>query len=159
MRAQKATFAAGCFWGVEELFRRLPGVKGTRVGYTGGKTTRPGYQMVCTGLTGHAEAVEIVFDPKKLSYAKLLEIFFENHNPTTPNRQGWDIGTQYRSAIFYHSKRQMLEAEKAKENAGLKGKWAGKKIATQVEPAGEFWEAEQYHQKYLLKKGAASCHP
>jgi len=157
-KTETATFAAGCFWGVEELFRKLPGVKGTRVGYTGGKTKKPSYEMVCTGITGHAEALEIVFDPKKVSYAKLLEMFFANHNPTTPNRQGWDIGTQYRSAVFYNSEAQKKEAEKAKENAGREGRWAGKKIVTEIAPAGVFWEAEEYHQKYLFKKGEASCH-
>jgi len=157
-KTETATFAAGCFWGVEELFRKLPGVKSTRVGYTGGKAEKPSYEMVCTGITGHAEALEIVFDPKKTSYAKLLEIFFTNHNPTMMNRQGWDIGTQYRSAVFYHTAAQRKEAEKAKERAEKEGRWAGKKIVTQIVPAGVFWEAEEYHQKYLYKKGEKSCH-
>jgi peptide-methionine (S)-S-oxide reductase len=153
-----ATFAAGCFWGVEEIFRNTPGVVSTRVGYTGGLVKSPSYEMVCTSLTGHAEAVEVEFDPKKVSYEKLLDIFWGNHNPTTPNRQGWDIGTQYRSAIFCHSEKQRGIAEKSKAEQEKAGKWAGKKIVTQIVVASEFYPAEEYHQKYLMKKGLASCH-
>ncbi len=157
-RYELATFAAGCFWGVEELLRTTPGVLRTRVGYIGGASKNPSYEMVCTGLTGHAEAVEVEFDPKMVPFEKLLEIFWGNHNPTTANRQGWDIGTQYRSAIFYHSEKQREIAEKSKSAQEKSGKWAGKKIVTQIVPAPEFYPAEEYHQKYLMKRGLASCH-
>lgn len=156
-KLEKAAFAAGCFWGVEELFRQLPGVKSTRVGYTGGNMEKPTYTQVCTSLTGHAESLEIAFDPKKVSYSKLLEVFWGSHNPTTMNRQGLDIGTQYRSAIFFHSKAQEKAATASKEALEKSGKWKGG-IVTQIVPAGKFWEAEEYHQKYLMKKGEKSCH-
>ena len=156
-KLEVATFAAGCFWGVEERFRCLPGVVRTTAGYTGGKTEAPTYEQVCTSLTGHAEAVQVEFDPKKTSYRALLEIFWANHNPTTPNRQGWDIGTQYRSAIFFHSKAQERSARASLAALGKSGKWRGK-IVTQIVPAGMFWPAEEYHQKYLFKKGQPSCH-
>ena len=151
---ETATFAAGCFWGVEELFRKLPGVKSTKVGYAGGNVANPKYELVCTGLTGHAEAVQVEFDPGKISYPELLRVFWENHNPTTPNRQGWDIGTQYRSVIFFHSKKQESIARKSKEERMNGGKLAGRKIVTEIVPATDFWKAEGYHQKYLMKKSA-----
>jgi peptide-methionine (S)-S-oxide reductase len=156
VKYERATFAAGCFWGVEELFRTLPGVKSTTVGYTGGKIKNPSYALVCTSLTGHAEAVQLEFNPKKVSYEKLLKIFWENHNPTTLNRQGFDIGTQYRSAIFYHSLAQKKAAEQSKAELGKSGKFR-RPIVTHIVAAAEFYPAEEYHQKYLMKKGEASC--
>lgn len=153
----KATFAAGCFWGVEAAFRRIPGVLGTRVGYIGGKTVNPTYKEVCTDTTGHAEAVEVDYDPAKTPYASLLKVFWENHNPTQVNRQGPDFGTQYRTAIFFHSPEQEAEARASKE--GLeKSKTFSAKIATQIVPAEAFYEAEDYHQQYLEKRGLATCH-
>lgn len=157
MNNQKATFAAGCFWGVEETFRTLPGVISTRVGYTGGTMKNPSYQDVCTDQTGHAEAVEITYDPEKISYSELLQIFFDNHNPTTINKQGPDIGTQYRSAIFYHNQDQKEQAEKMIKELNESGKYK-KPVVTQIEPAQTFYEAETYHQKYLMKKGLDNCH-
>jgi peptide-methionine (S)-S-oxide reductase len=153
----KATFAAGCFWGVEATFRQLPGVISTRVGYTGGQTANPSYKDVCTDRTGHAEAVEIEYDPAKLSYDKLLEVFWENHDPTQLNRQGPDWGTQYRSAIFFHTPEQESAAKVSKEQLE-KSRRFSKPIVTQIVPAVEFFEAEDYHQQYLEKKGLASCH-
>jgi peptide-methionine (S)-S-oxide reductase len=153
----KATFAAGCFWGVEATFRQLPGVISTRVGYTGGNTASPTYKEVCTDRTGHAEAVEIEYDPAKLSYDKLLEVFWENHDPTQLNRQGPDWGTQYRSAIFFHTPEQEAEAQASKEQLE-KSRRFSKPIVTQIVPAVAFFEAEDYHQQYLEKKGLASCH-
>ncbi len=153
----KATFAAGCFWGVEATFRQLPGVISTRVGYTGGQTANPSYKDVCTDRTGHAEAVEVEYDPAKLSYDKLLEVFWENHDPTQLNRQGPDWGTQYRSAIFFHTPEQEAAAKASKERLE-KSRRFSKPIVTQIVPAVEFFEAEDYHQQYLEKKGLASCH-
>ena len=153
----KATFAAGCFWGVEATFRQLPGVSSTRVGYTGGQTANPSYKDVCTDRTGHAEAVEVEYDPAKLSYDKLLEVFWENHDPTQLNRQGPDWGTQYRSAIFFHTPEQEAAAKASKERLE-KSRRFSKLIVTQIVPAVEFFEAEDYHQQYLEKKGLASCH-
>ena len=153
----KAIFAAGCFWGVEATFRQLPGVISTRVGYTGGNTASPTYKEVCTDRTGHAEAVEIEYDPAKLSYDKLLEVFWENHDPTQLNRQGPDWGTQYRSAIFFHTPEQEAEAQASKEQLE-KSRRFSKPIVTQIVPAVAFFEAEDYHQQYLEKKGLASCH-
>lgn len=141
-----ATFAAGCFWGVEAAFRRLPGVTDVVVGYTGGTVENPTYEMVCTGKTGHAEAVRVTYDPSKVSYEELLSFFFSIHDPTTKNRQGPDVGSQYRSAIFYHTPEQ----EKA-ARAFIKGK-----IVTEVVPAGPFYKAEEYHQRYHQKHGG-SC--
>jgi peptide-methionine (S)-S-oxide reductase len=153
----KATFAAGCFWGVEATFRALPGVTATRVGYIGGKTVNPTYKDVCTDRTGHAEAVEVDYDPAKISYDKLLDVFWENHDPTQLNRQGPDFGTQYRSAIFYHDAEQEREAKASKEKLEQSHRFS-KPIVTQIVPATEFFEAEDYHQQYLEKKGLASCH-
>ena len=153
----KATFAAGCFWGVEATFRQLPGVTATRVGYIGGNTVNPTYKEVCTDTTGHAEAVEVEYDPAKLSYDKLLDVFWENHDPTQLNRQGPDFGKQYRTAIFFHSPEQEAEARASKEKLGKSGRFS-KPIATQIVPAATFYEAEDYHQQYLEKRGLASCH-
>ena len=153
----KAIFAAGCFWGVEATFRALPGVSSTRVGYTGGNTENPNYKEVCTDRTGHAEAVEVTYDPVRLSYDKLLEVFWENHDPTQLNRQGPDWGTQYRSAIFFTSPDQEAAAKASKE-ALTKAHRFSKPIVTQIVPAVTFHEAEDYHQQYLEKKGLASCH-
>jgi len=154
---EKATFAAGCFWGVEATFRQLPGVTSTRVGYIGGNTERPTYKEVCTDRTGHAEAVEVEFDPAKINYNDLLNVFWENHDPTQLNRQGPDWGTQYRSAIFYHSPEQQKLAESSKE-ALEKSRRYSKPIVTQIVPAVAFYPAEEYHQQYLEKRGLASCH-
>ncbi len=152
-----ATFAAGCFWGVEETFRKLPGVKSTLVGYTGGSTENPTYDDVCSEGTGHAEAVQIQFDPAAVSYEKLLEIFWDSHNPTTLNRQGPDSGTQYRSGIFFHSPEQEKAARQSKEALGKSGKWK-QSIVTEIVPAKKFFKAEDYHQQYLSKRGLGSCH-
>jgi len=151
-----ATFAAGCFWGVEEAFRKLPGVHDTEAGYTGGSKERPAYEEVCAGKTGHAESVRVEFDPGKISYAKLLEAFFGMHDPTTKNRQGPDVGAQYRSAVFFHGKAQEKEARKAIAALGKSKKYGGP-IVTEVAPAGEFWPAEEYHQKYVQKHRDAAC--
>ena len=154
---ETATFAAGCFWGVESVFEQVPGVTATRVGYTGGQTEAPTYKQVCGGGTGHAEAVEVTFDPERVSYDELLRVFFTNHDPTTPNRQGWDVGAQYRSAIFTHSPEQERAAAAAKQRFDSDGSFRGP-IVTQIEPAGPFWEAEEYHQKYYSRRGmAAAC--
>jgi len=152
-----ATFAAGCFWGVEAKFRMIPGVEDAIVGYSGGKTENPTYKEVCTDKTGHAEVVQVTFDPKKVSYGTLVEAFWHMHDPTQVNRQGPDYGTQYRTAIFYHSPEQKAIAEKSKAALNASRKF-GKPIATEITPAGPFWKAEEYHQKYLEKRGAASCH-
>jgi peptide-methionine (S)-S-oxide reductase len=154
---EKATFAAGCFWGVEATFRALPGVKSTRVGYIGGTTVNPTYKDVCTDRTGHAEAVEVTFDPTQISYDQLLNVFWENHDPTQVNRQGPDFGTQYRTAIFFHSPEQERQALASKEALEKSHRFT-KPIATQIVPAPTFYEAEDYHQQYLEKKGLASCH-
>jgi peptide-methionine (S)-S-oxide reductase len=154
---EKATFAAGCFWGVEATFRALPGVLSTRVGYIGGKTENPSYKDVCTDATGHAEAVEVTYDPNKIGYDDLLKVFWENHDPTQLNRQGPDWGTQYRSAIFYHSPEQQKAAQASKDAMENSHRYS-KKIVTQIVPAETFFQAEDYHQQYLEKKGLASCH-
>jgi peptide-methionine (S)-S-oxide reductase len=154
---EKATFAAGCFWGVEATFRQLPGVSSTRVGYTGGHTEDPTYKEVCADDTGHAEAVEIEFDPAKIGFKDLLNVFWENHDPTQVNRQGPDWGTQYRSAIFFHSPEQQAQALASKE-ALEKAHRYSKPIATQIVAAVMFYPAEEYHQQYLEKRGLASCH-
>lgn len=155
MTTQKATFAAGCFWGVEATFRQIPGVLQTTVGYTGGITKNPTYRQVCTGKTGHAEAVEIIFDPTKVTYEYLVEIFFKSHDPTTLNRQGPDIGTQYRSAIFTHDSEQNQIAERIKTN--FEQKKNGRKIVTEIVVATEFYPAEEYHQQYFEKEGYHPC--
>ena len=152
---QKATFAAGCFWGVEASFRALPGVLDAQVGYTGGTLRNPTYHDVCTDRTGHAEALEITFDPAKISYEKLLDHFWQMHDPTTPNRQGPDFGTQYRSAIFFHTPEQEQLARASRE------RWQKRfrqPIVTEIVPASTFYRAEEYHQRYLGKKGLSSCH-
>ena len=154
MVKEKATFAAGCFWGVEEEFRCLNGVLSTRVGYSGGRTENPSYEEVSSGKTGHAESVEIKFDQDKISYEKLLEKFWQIHDPTTLNRQGPDIGSQYRSIIFYHDEKQKQLAEKSKQEVQ---KNYSNKIVTEIIPAEEFYDAEEYHQKYLMKRGEDSC--
>jgi peptide-methionine (S)-S-oxide reductase len=153
---EKAIFAAGCFWGVEETFRNIKGVVSTRVGYTGGSLKNPTYEDVCTDKTGHAEAIEIEYDPSVVSYEKLLAVFWEMHDPTAVNRQGPDIGTQYRSAIFYTGEDQKNAAILSKENLEKSGKY-NKKIATEIIPASEFYPAEDYHQKYDMKRGIKSC--
>lgn len=152
-----ATFGAGCFWGVEEVFRQIPGVKDTIVGYMGGKTENPTYEEVCTDQTGHAEVVQVEYDPEQVTYEELLEVFWNNHNPTTLNRQGPDVGTQYRSVIFYHTDEQKLAAEASKKQLDQSGKWKDP-IVTQIEPASIFWRAEEYHQRYLQKRGLNACH-
>lgn len=154
---EKATFAAGCFWGVEATFRALPGVKSTRVGYIGGATVNPTYKDVCTDRTGHAEVVEVEFDPAQIGYDALLDVFWDNHDPTTLNRQGPDTGTQYRSAIFYHSPEQHKAAEASKEKRTASGKYR-RPIVTEITPATTFWRAEEYHQQYLEKRGLSHCH-
>ncbi|HXU17157.1 MAG TPA: peptide-methionine (S)-S-oxide reductase MsrA [Terriglobales bacterium] len=153
----KATFAAGCFWGVEATFRQIPGVIATRVGYTGGNFGNPTYRDVCTDRTGHAEAVEVEFNPSQVSYEQLLKVFWENHDPTQLNRQGPDYGTQYRSAIFFHSPDQEQAARESKEKLQNSGQFRGP-IVTQITPAVTFYEAEDYHQQYLEKRGLATCH-
>ena len=157
MKTETATFAAGCFWGVEEAFRKTKGVINTMVGYTGGKMKNPTYEGVCSDETGHAEAVQIEFYPKKVSYEKLLDIFWQNHDPTQLNRQGPDVGSQYRSAIFYHTEKQKKAALKSKEILDKSGKYS-RPIATQILPAADFYKAEEYHQRYLEKKGLNVCH-
>ena len=151
-----ATFAAGCFWGVEATFRQVPGVTATRVGYTGGTTTNPTYKQVCTDRTGHAEAVEVTYDPARVSYDDLLRVFWETHDPTQRNRQGPDVGTQYRSAIFYHDPEQEAAARASKERLERSGVHK-RPIVTEIVPAQTFYQAEDYHQQYLEKRGLATC--
>jgi peptide-methionine (S)-S-oxide reductase len=158
MSLEKATFGAGCFWGVEAAFAAIPGVTATAVGYEGGSLERPTYKDVCTDQTGHAEVVELDFDPAQVSYDKLLDAFFQLHDPTTVNRQGPDRGTQYRSAIFFHSPQQEAQAKAKIEQLTAEKRYAPKHIVTRVEPAQTFWRAEDYHQRYLEKRGQASCH-
>jgi len=153
---EKATFGAGCFWGVEEAFRNLEGVQETAVGYAGGTMENPSYQNVCTDRTGHAEVVQVEFDPEKISYRQLLDVFWANHDPTTRNRQGPDVGTQYRSVVFYHSPEQKAETEAAKDALEKSGRFS-RPIVTQIEPAPEFYRAEEYHQRYLEKRGMSHC--
>jgi peptide-methionine (S)-S-oxide reductase len=157
MSRELATFAAGCFWGVELEFGKMPGVLGTRVGYTGGRTSNPGYYEVCDGDTGHAEAVLIEFDPSAVSFETLVREFFNLHDPTTLNRQGPDVGEQYRSAIFYHSPEQKATAERVITELTEMGEF-DRPIVTELVPAGTFWDAEEYHQKYFERRGMASCH-
>ena len=152
----KASFAAGCFWGVEAAFRQVEGVLATAVGYEGGRTKSPSYEDVCTGTTGHAETVEVDYDPSKVSYEKLLDVFWENHDPTTMNRQGPDVGEQYRSVIFFHTPEQEAAAKRSKDELGKSGKYR-RPIVTSIEPAATFYRAEDYHQQYLEKRGLAHC--
>lgn len=154
---ETATFAAGCFWGVEESFRQVPGVLETAVGYLGGHTANPTYKDVCTDETGHAEVVQVAFDPSKVSYDKLLDVFWSAHDPTTLNRQGPDIGTQYRSAIFFHSPDQARQARASKEKVQASGKFR-RPVVTEITAASTFYPAEDYHQKYLAKRGLSHCH-
>jgi len=157
-KTETATLAGGCFWGMQEILRAQPGVLKTTVGYTGGRTEHPVYEQVKTGSTGHAESIEIVFDPAKTSYGAILDMFFKMHDPTTPNRQGNDIGSQYRSAIFYHGEAQRKEAEAAVARARASGLWK-RPITTEIKPAVKFWPAEEYHQDYLKKHpGGYTCH-
>ncbi|MDW7646257.1 MAG: peptide-methionine (S)-S-oxide reductase MsrA [Desulfuromonadales bacterium] len=150
--AEKATFGAGCFWGIEAAFNRVKGVLATTVGYMGGHTTDPTYEEVCSGQTGHAEVVEVLFDPAVISYRELLEVFWQIHDPTTLNRQGPDIGSQYRSVIFYHSPSQQEEAQASRQAQQESWIFRHKPIVTAIEPAGTFYRAEEYHQQYLAKR-------
>lgn len=152
-----ATFGAGCFWGVEVTFRNTPGVRDVLVGYLGGTLANPTYRDVCTGRTGHAEVVQVKYDPAEVSYDKLLDVFWENHNPTTLNRQGPDVGTQYRSAIFYHTPEQKRAAEESKAQLEASGRFR-RPVVTEITEASTFYPAEDYHQRYLEKRGLASCH-
>ena len=156
-KVNKATFGAGCFWGVEATFRQIPGVKTTAVGYMGGYKKDPTYKEVCTDKTGHAEVVEVTFDPEEVSYEHLLHVFWQNHDPTQLNRQGPDFGTQYRSAIFYHSPEQKDIAELSKSVLANSGRYK-KPIVTEIAPADTFYRGEDYHQQYLEKHGLSSCH-
>jgi peptide-methionine (S)-S-oxide reductase len=153
---EKATFAAGCFWGVEETFRNVKGVRSTRVGYSGGQFPNPTYEDVCSDRTGHAESIEVEFDPAEVSYQDLLNIFWEMHDPTTLNRQGPDVGSQYRSVIFFHTPEQEAAARASKEKLARSGRLQ-RPIVTQIVPAAEFYPAEEYHQRYLAKRGLAHC--
>jgi peptide-methionine (S)-S-oxide reductase len=153
----KATFGAGCFWGVEEAFRQVPGVRGTAVGYSGGTLDHPTYEDVCSDRTGHAEVVEVDYDPAKVSYDALLDVFWNNHNPTQRNRQGPDVGTQYRSVIFFHDPEQEKAARASKERLEKSGRFS-RPIVTEISPAESFWRAEEYHQRYFEKRGGGSCH-
>jgi peptide-methionine (S)-S-oxide reductase len=154
---EKATFGAGCFWGVEAAFRQVLGVESTAVGYMGGNLANPTYRDVCTDLTGHAEVVEVTYDPAKASYDDLLKVFWENHDPTQLNRQGPDVGTQYRSVIFFHTPEQEAAARASKEALERSGLYK-RPIVTEITPARNFWRAEEYHQQYLEKRGLAHCH-
>jgi peptide-methionine (S)-S-oxide reductase len=153
---EKATFGAGCFWGVEATFRQVKGVTSTAVGYMGGALKNPTYQDVCTDRTGHAEVVQVDYDPSAVPYKKLLEVFWKNHDPTTLNRQGPDVGTQYRSAIFFHSPEQETAARASKEELEKAGVYS-RPIVTEIVPATDFWRAEEYHQQYLEKRGLSHC--
>jgi len=155
--SEKATFAAGCFWGVEAAFRQVRGVVSTRVGYTGGTRENPSYEEVCSGRTGHAEAVEILFDPALVSYEDLLSIFWKIHDPTQKNRQGPDIGTNYRSAIFTHDDRQKALAWESKRRREASGEYGSRRIVTEIVPATTFWPAEEYHQQFFERQGRRSC--
>lgn len=155
--SELATFGAGCFWGVEATFRRMHGVKQTAVGYMGGAKENPTYEEVCTDRTGHVEVVQLEFDPALVSYDQLLDLFFENHDPTQLNRQGPDFGKQYRSVVFFHSPAQQAAAQAAKERRNQSGQYR-RPVVTAIEPAAPFWRAEEYHQQYLEKRGRASCH-
>ena len=158
MKKEIATLAGGCFWGMEDILREIPGILNTTVGYTGGQAKNPTYKDVCTGKTGHAEAIEVTFDSEKIKFEEILNYFFRMHDPTTLNRQGNDIGTQYRSAIFFHSDEQKRIAENKKKDVQNSGRWK-KPIATEITKATEFYSAEEYHQDYLKKNpGGYTCH-
>ncbi|OGW90668.1 MAG: peptide-methionine (S)-S-oxide reductase [Omnitrophica bacterium RIFCSPHIGHO2_02_FULL_63_14] len=154
--AERATFAAGCFWGVEDAFRRVPGVVSATSGYIGGIVPDPAYEEVCTGRTGHAEAVQVEYDPARVAYEQLLDVFWQLHDPTTRNRQGPDVGTQYRSAIFFHTPEQERLAAQSKTALEGSGRFA-RPIVTEIVPASAFYRAEEYHQQYLRKHGGGSC--
>ncbi len=155
-KMKKATFGAGCFWGIEAAFRRVSGVVSTSVGYMGGTLENPTYKDVCSDRTGHAEVVEVLYDPARVSYDDLLKVFWENHDPTTLNRQGPDVGTQYRSAIFYHNDEQRVSAQSSKDRLQESGRF-NSEIVTEITPASQFYRAEEYHQQYLEKRGLATC--
>jgi len=157
IKMDKATFGAGCFWGVEEAFRKIKGVTKTTVGYAGGKTNNPTYKEVCTDTTGHAEVVQVEFNPAEVKYEDLLNVFWTNHNPTTLNRQGPDVGTQYRSVIYYHSPEQQRAAEASKKQLEESKRFRNP-VVTEITPAPAFYAAEDYHQQYLAKRGMSSCH-
>jgi len=157
MTTMKATFGAGCFWGVEASFRQIPGVVATAVGYAGGHLQNPTYRDVCSDRTGHAEVVQVEYDPERVSYEQLLNVFWENHDPTTLNRQGPDVGSQYRSVIFFHDAEQEAAAKASREQLQASGRFR-RPIVTEIAPAPTFWPAEEYHQQYLEKRGMASCH-
>jgi len=154
---EKATFGAGCFWGVEEAFRRTEGVTGTAVGYMGGTFENPTYEDVCTDRTGHAEVVQVEYDPSRISYDRLLDVFWGSHDPTTRDRQGPDFGSQYRSAIFYHDDEQRATATASRERLESSGRFR-RPIVTEITPASPFYRAEEYHQQYLRKRGRSDCH-
>ncbi len=151
-----ATFGAGCFWGIEAAFRQVPGVVSTAVGYMGGTRDRPSYRQVCTGRTGHAEVVQVTYDPERLGYDDVLAVFWDNHDPTTLNRQGPDVGTQYRSAVFFHDEAQEKAARRSIEELEASGRFR-RPIVTEVTAAATFWPAEDYHQQYLEKRGLSTC--
>jgi peptide-methionine (S)-S-oxide reductase len=155
---QTACFAMGCFWQPDEFFRIVPGVLATEVGYTGGKRPNPSYEQVCSHATGHAEAVKVTFDPAVVSFAQLLELFWNNHDPTTLDRQGPDVGDQYRSAVFCSDEGQLAEARASRDRVASEQLWGKDPIVTKIEPAGPWWPAEDYHQKYLMKRGITRCH-
>lgn len=155
-KLETATFGAGCFWGIEETFRHIPGVVDTAVGYSGGTLQNPTYKQVCSGRTGHAEVVQVRYDPSRVSYEDLLDVFWRSHNPTTRNRQGLDIGSQYRSAIFFHTPQQQASAEASKAAQQPKG-LLRRSVVTEITPASTFYRAEEYHQQYLAKRGAGAC--
>ncbi|MBW3610461.1 MAG: peptide-methionine (S)-S-oxide reductase MsrA [Actinobacteria bacterium] len=156
MAQEVATFGAGCFWGIEAAYRQVPGVVATAVGYMGGTKDEPTYRRVCTGRTGHAEVVQVTYDPERLSYDDLLSVFWDNHDPTTLNRQGPDVGTQYRSAVYFHDEAQQKAAQRSIEELEASGRF-GRAIVTEVTPASTFWPAEDYHQQYLEKRGLSTC--
>jgi peptide-methionine (S)-S-oxide reductase len=153
---EKVTFGAGCFWGVEAAFQEIEGVVSTAVGYSGGSRRNPTYEDVCSGRTGHAEVVQVEYDPARVSYERLLDVFWDNHDPTTLNRQGPDVGKQYRSAIFFHTPEQEAAAKASKARLERSGRFS-RPIVTEITPASEFWRAEEYHQRYLEKRGLAHC--
>ncbi|HYV58196.1 MAG TPA: peptide-methionine (S)-S-oxide reductase MsrA [Candidatus Nitrosopolaris sp.] len=153
---EKATFGAGCFWGVEAAFQEIEGVTSTAAGYSGGTLANPTYQDVCSGRTGHAEVVQVEYDPARVSYERLLDVFWDNHDPTTLNRQGPDVGEQYRSAIFFHTPEQEAVAKASKARLERSGRFR-RPIVTEITPASTFWRAEEYHQRYLEKRGLAHC--